>query len=149
MKPAVWVGFAIIAGALAFGARAFVTNLTPYVTFEQARAAKGSVQVMGKLDKKSIGSDGTTLDFTLLDDEGRRMPVRFAGARPANFEEAVQVTAIGSYDGATLQANNLLVKCPSKYQGTETKQYGASPDVGKASPPPGGLEAALKGAQTR
>ncbi len=58
MKPAVWVGLAIIIAALLFGARAFITNLTPYVTFDQARTARGNVQVMGKLDKKSIdGSD--------------------------------------------------------------------------------------------
>ena len=123
MKPAAWIGFAIIAGALAFGARAFVTNLTPYITFAQARQTQGTVQVMGKLDKKSIAVN-KTLDFTLVNDRGDRMPVTFAALRPANFAEAVQITAIGKYDGKVFQAENLLVKCPSKYQGTETRQYG-------------------------
>ena len=126
MKPAAWVGLAIIIASLAFGARAFVTNLTPYVTFDQAREARAPVQVMGKLDKESISIDsGTTLDFTLLDDKGDRLPVTFSAARPANFEMAVQVTAIGRYDGKIFQAENLLVKCPTKYQGTETKEYAA------------------------
>ena len=132
MKPAAWFGFLIILGALAFGAKAFVTNLTPYVTFTQARAAKGSVQVMGKLDKSSIKYDREQLAFTLVSDDGDRLPVRFTAARPANFEMAIQITAIGKYDGKRLDADNLLVKCPSKYQGTETeKSYNSGAGIGR------------------
>ena len=127
MKPAAWVGLAIIIAAIAFGARSFVTNLTPYLTFEQARKARGSVQVMGKLDKKSIEDRGSkALKFVLLDDAGDRLPVVFSDTRPANLEQATQITAIGKYDGTAFQADRLLVKCPSKYQGTETKEYGKS-----------------------
>ena len=127
MKPAAWVGLVIILGALVFGARAFVTNLTPYVPFAEARKAPGQVQVMGALDKTSIKNRADELEFTLVskDGSGERMPVRFTAARPANFEEAIEVTAIGRFDGQVFQADNLLVKCPSKYQGTETKEYGA------------------------
>lgn len=130
IKPAFWVGMAIIVAALAFGSRAFITNLTPYVSFEQARGAKGNVQTMGKLDKTSIRYDRGTLDFNLVDDAGQRLPVTFSGPRAANFEEAIQITAIGRYDGKVFQAKNLLVKCPTKYQGTETKEY--SQAAGKA-----------------
>ncbi|MES2461543.1 MAG: cytochrome c maturation protein CcmE [Armatimonadota bacterium] len=124
MKPAAWFGFLIIAGALAFGAKAFVSNLTPYVTFDQARSAKSEVQVMGKLDKTSIRSTPKELAFTIVADNGDRMPVRFTSAAPANFAMAIQVTAIGKVNGDTMEAKNLLVKCPTKYQGTETKEYG-------------------------
>lgn len=144
MKPAFCVGIAIIVAALAFGARAFVTNLTPYVPFKQARQARSGVQTIGKLDKKSIRYEQGTLRFTLVDDRGDRLPVEFRGPRAANFEQAMQITAIGQYDGTTFQAKNLLVKCPTKYQGTETKQYGqdvAKNSGGAATP---GVEAALK-----
>lgn len=124
MKPAAWFGFMIIAGALAFGAKAFVSNLTPYVTFAEARSAKSEVQVMGKLDKTSIRTSSKELAFTIIADNGDRMPVRFTAAAPANFAMAVQVTAIGKVNGDTMEAKNLLVKCPTKYQGTETKEYG-------------------------
>lgn len=125
MKPAVLLGFAIILGALCFGAKSFVTNLTPYVTFSDARSAKGTVQVMGGLDKTSVVQDGDALRFTLVSKDGKEtMPVVFTSTKPANFAEAIEVTAIGSYDGNKFQADNLLVKCPSKYQGTETKTYG-------------------------
>lgn len=126
MKPAAWLGLAIIIGALAFSAQAFVSNLTPYVTFAQAREAKGTVQVMGSLDKKSISPDQRSLQFTIVSKEGERMPVVFNSTRPANFEDAIEVTAIGSYENGTFQADNLLVKCPTKYKGTETKSYARS-----------------------
>jgi len=121
----------VIVASLAFGARAFVENLTPYVGFKDARAARGSVQVMGKLDKSTI-KYASTLDFVLVDDSGDRLPVSFSAVRPANFEQAMQVTAIGQYDGNIFQAKNLLVKCPTKYQGTETKEYAAD---GKTAAP--------------
>lgn len=129
MKPSGWIGLLVIVAALGMGARAFITNLTPYVTFADARKSKTAVQVMGKLDKKSIAYNGSQLEFTLVSENGEeRMPVVFKAQRPANFEQAIQITAIGSYDGDTFQAKNLLVKCPTKYQGTdtETKSYGAS-----------------------
>lgn len=123
VKPATWLGLAIILGALAYGAQAFVANLVPYVPFAQARTAQGTVQVMGKLDKKSIESGLQELRFVIEDKDGDRMPVSFTSARPPNFEMALEITAIGKYDGQTFRAKNLLVKCPTKYQGTETKSY--------------------------
>ena len=127
MKPAGWFGLVIILSALGFGAKSFVTNLTPYVTFTAARAATSQVQVMGALDKASVRERGPKLAFTIISPEGDRLPVRFTAAKPANFVMATQVTAIGKFDGRTFQADNLLVKCPTKYQGTETKAraYGA------------------------
>jgi len=129
MKPAAWFGLVVIICALAFGAKAFVTNLTPYVSFADARRAQGTVQVMGALDKASISSGASGLDFTLIAKDGSndRIPVTFQRTRPANFEMAIEVTAIGKWDGRVFRADNLLVKCPSKYQGTDatTKEYGA------------------------
>ena len=126
MKLPTVFGLIVILASIAFGANALVSNLTPYVTFEQARTAKSSVQVMGKLDKKSVNSDRHALNFVIVSKEGDRMPVAFTATRPANFEMATEVTAIGTFDGTTFRANNLLVKCPTKYQGKETtKSYTA------------------------
>ncbi len=146
MKPAAWVGLVVIVGALAFGSRAFVANLTPYITFAQAREAKGQVQIVGKLDKTSVDYEQghKTLLFTMLDDKNDRMRVAYTDVRPPNFEMATQITAIGTYDGATFRADKLLVKCPSKYQGTdqqgETKEYSAGSGLaGKGGNTTGGL----------
>ena len=47
------------------------------------------------------------------------MTVLYEGVKPGNFEEATQIVAIGSYSDGAFHANQLLVKCPSKYQGIE------------------------------
>lgn len=144
MKPAAWVGMGIILAALAFGARAFVTNLTPYVTFGEARQARGAVQVIAKLDKNSIGhGQGNTLNFVLVDDKNDRLPVQFSGPRAPNFDQAIQVTAIGKYDGQVFQADNLLVKCPTKYQGTDVQTYRGA----QTNDPQDARQRALSGAQ--
>jgi cytochrome c-type biogenesis protein CcmE len=51
--------------------------------------------------------------------------VRYHGLRPANFEDAISIVAIGSWDAGAqeFRAEKLLVKCPSKYQGAEVKTY--------------------------
>ncbi|MCX7895023.1 MAG: cytochrome c maturation protein CcmE [Thermoanaerobaculum sp.] len=121
------VGLTLIVGFIAFGAGAFKASLTPYVSFAQARATGDAVQVAGKLVHGSANYDESSgkLFFLLEDGQGDRMRVEFAGTKPGNFEEATQIVAIGRFSGGVFVAEKLLVKCPSKYQGTEEKQYGA------------------------
>ena len=119
------VGFVAIAAALAFGGTAFVRNLTPYLAFKEARTSQGTVQVMGALDKTSVSNKGGVLNFTLVEkDTAERLPVVFKHTMPSNFLLAIEITAIGRYENNQFNADRLLVKCPSKYQGTETKSYG-------------------------
>ncbi len=117
------LGALVILAFVAFGAGAFKSNLTPYVSFTQAKATRDAVQVAGKLIHGSDHYDETTqsLRFTLQDEHGDTMPVAYKGLKPGNFEEAIQVVAIGRFQGGELQAEKLLVKCPSKYQGIEAK----------------------------
>ena len=128
MKKGYWT-----AGGLAFvfvllGVTAFTKTLTPYLSFDEARKARGTVQVMGGLDKTSDRYDTTTqrLFFDLVDDRGARMPVTYGGVRPANFKDAISIVAIGRYSGDHFEAENLLVKCPSKYQAEADKQAGTT-----------------------
>ncbi len=118
IKAGTAIAVFLIFGALAYGAGQFVTNLTPYVTFKEAKADPNRVfQVMGPLDhSQRIEFDGA-LSFTIKDPKtGETMPVRFKKSKPANFEQATQVTAIGSWNGQYFEARKLLVKCPSKYE---------------------------------
>ncbi|GBC79546.1 Cytochrome c-type biogenesis protein CcmE [bacterium HR09] len=128
-RRAVWtvVGLALIVGFVAFGAGAFKASLTPYVSFAQARASQDAVQVAGTLVQGSSYFDEASgkLVFLLEDTQGDRMRVEFAGTKPGNFEEATQIVAIGRFTNGVFAAEKLLVKCPSKYQGVEEKQYGA------------------------
>lgn len=129
-------GYYILGGVLllafaGFSLASFKQTLTPYVTFAQARELDRTVQVAGGLEKGSAAYDtqSGTLSFNLKDKTtGDTLRVAYKGLRPANFEDAISIVAIGRFDAKNkeMQAEKLLVKCPSKYQGAEvTKTYGS------------------------
>lgn len=122
------LGALLLVAFAGFSLASFKEALTPYVPYEKARESTGAVQVAGGLVAGSTDYDETSglLHFALFDEEtGETMPVRYEGVKPANFEEAISIVAIGRYDAASgeFAANKLLVKCPSKYQGIEEKEY--------------------------
>jgi cytochrome c-type biogenesis protein CcmE len=129
MKRAYWAGALLVVGFLVLGLTTFSRSMTPYVSFAEAKAAPRNVQVMGALEKGTSRYDTSskTLHFTLLDMKTREsIPVAYTDVKPANFEDAVSIVAIGRYENGVFSAEKLLVKCPSKYQGEEIeKQYGA------------------------
>ena len=133
MKKAYWAGAALILVFLALGLTTFSSSMTPYVTFDEAERSARVVQVMGGLEQGSSRYDATskTLHFRLVDLETKKvLPVAYRDVKPANFEDAVSIVAIGKYQKDTFNAEKLLVKCPSKYQGQETeKHYGAKVEV--------------------
>lgn len=122
------IGAVLLLVFAGFSYSTFRETLTPYVPYDEARARTHAVQVAGGLEKgsSSYDDDADFLRFTLVDEEsGDTMRVRYEGLKPANFEDAVSIVAIGTYDPAAkeLAADKLLVKCPSKYQGIEEKTY--------------------------
>ncbi|MBK6405669.1 MAG: cytochrome c maturation protein CcmE [Holophagales bacterium] len=133
MKKAYWAGAALILAFLVLGLTTFSSTMTPYVTFAEAEKSVRVVQVMGGLEKGSSRYDtvSKTLHFNLVDLETKKvLPVAYRDVKPANFEEAVSIVAIGKYQKDGFHAEKLLVKCPSKYQGEETeKHYGAKVSV--------------------
>jgi cytochrome c-type biogenesis protein CcmE len=111
-----------------FSFSAFKSSMTPYVSFEQARQVERVVQVAGGLEKGSTtyAEAEESLFFTLKDPKSAEtLRVRYKGVKPGNFEDAISIVAIGHFDSGAKQfeADKLLVKCPSKYQGAEVKQY--------------------------
>lgn len=135
MKRGYVVAAALAVAFVLLGVTSFTKTLTPYLSFDEARKARGVVQVMGGLDKTSDRYDTATqrLSFDLVDDRGARMPVSYGGIKPANFKDAISIVAIGRYRDGRIEAEKLLVKCPSKYQGAEVERaYGA----GKTPPGP-------------
>jgi cytochrome c-type biogenesis protein CcmE len=130
VKKGYWIAAGLALAFVALGLTAFQKTLTPYVTFDEARKAKGVVQVMGALDKTSDRYDTASqeLSFALLDEHGRALPVAYRGIKPGNFKDAISIVAIGRYRNGRIEADKLLVKCPSKYQGAEVeKAYAAAP----------------------
>ena len=109
---------ALLVTAAAIGVTSFKKTMTPYISFAEARKATGLVQVHGVLaDKKYVMErDKQFLSFRLKDEQGEVLPVEYHGVIPGNLDQAISIVAIGRYDHGTFTAEQLLVKCPSKYQ---------------------------------
>lgn len=119
MKPKLILGLLLVVASIGFGVTAFKNSLTPYISFAEARRSGLSSQVNGTLaDPAEVryDVDRSELAFTLRDDKNEVMPVVYHGVKPANFEQATSVVAIGTYKDGRFEADQLLVKCPSKYQ---------------------------------
>ena len=120
MKPKYIIGIAIIVIFAVFGAMSFKKTLTPYVSFEEAKRSGATVQIIGEIAFSEVkyDLDSHQLRFPILDETGQRMMVTYGGTKPANFEQAEEVVVIGKYENGAFTADQLLVKCPSKYQGS-------------------------------
>ena len=137
-------GVALVAGFAYLGLGAFKSALTPYVSFAEARAATGRhVQVTGVLpdDRGYRYSDDQerTFRFVMHEQEsGDSLEIVYQGVKPATFEEASSIVAIGSFDGERFQATHLLTKCPSKYEGEDPSRHESALGRTQAEPPPPG-----------
>lgn len=122
------LGGVLLLAFAGFSLSSFKETLTPYVSYTQARETSRVVQVAGALEKGSSSYEDAEdfLYFTLQDPKTHEnLRVRYKGLKPANFEDAISIVAIGQYDETSkeFEAHKLLVKCPSKYQGAEVKEY--------------------------
>jgi len=120
MKTSHIIGAIIIIGAVVLALFSFQSSLTNYVTVAEAKSTGANVQVAGLVLHNSIRYDTASnlLIFTLKEPQGAEMIVEYAKSKPANFENAEKVVAIGKFDrdNDVFTANELLVKCPSKYE---------------------------------
>ena len=123
MNVKVLVALGLLVAAIAVGVTGFRKSMTPYISFAEARRSTGLVQVNGKLADKNyvLKREEQFLQFKLRDSRDQVMPVIFRGVIPGNFDQAESVVAIGRYDGDHFEAEQLLVKCPSKYQAEAEK----------------------------
>ena len=121
MKKSYIIGAVIIVAALAMAMYSFKSTLTAYVTVAEAKTSNRPVQVAGVIVKGTDRYDlnNNNLVFTLREDGGAQMVVEYDGPRPGNFDDATKVVAIGMYEmkKQVFQARELLVKCPTKYEG--------------------------------
>ncbi len=61
-----------------------------------------------------------TFSFYLVDTKGNEMKVIYDGSIPNNFETAKSVVVTGKYQNGYFHANDILTKCPSKYEDQKT-----------------------------
>ena len=121
MKLKYVIGIGIILIFIVFGALSFRKNLTPYVGFNEAKSSNSSVQIIGEVlpEETKYDLENQKFYFTLKDPKGEKMNIVFNGVKPANFEQATNIVVIGKYQDGVFLADQVLVKCPSKYQGAK------------------------------
>ena len=137
MKPRILIGSLLVLLSIAIGVTAFKQSLTPYISFAEARRSGTSVQVNGVLaDPGHVRYDAekSELVFALKDDKNEVMDVVYKGVKPVNFEMATNVVAIGAYKEGRFAADQLLVKCPSKYQAEGDAKAASSGPARSAAP---------------
>ncbi len=120
MKRLYLIGGLIVIAFTILGATSFTKALTPYISFAEARQTHKTVQIMGTLaDTQVTREPDGRFSFKLKDDKGDIMKVIYNGAKPTDMERAPSIGAIGQYENGIFVAQQLLVKCPSKYQGVD------------------------------
>lgn len=103
-------------------------DASTYVTFSKAKDVyeSGSLtkfHVVGKLKKDEEnnieglkkGDDKMSFTFQMIDEDGMKENVFYGEPMPADFLLSEQVVVIGGYENNTFVADNILLKCPSKY----------------------------------
>lgn len=111
----------ILSGILAYDA--FNSYINPYLTASQlirnsSAYLNKNIQVIGTIVNGSTSwrEDGTLL-FNLTDGEST-IRITYKGSLPQNFKEGEQAVVIGKLISLNImEASQILVKCPSKYEG--------------------------------
>lgn len=116
--------FSIGATVVGLGAMfaAFLGNAKSYVTIAEAKEKSNTgVYLPGDLQKETLFTDTARREvrFVLKDEVGDQVKVVLKGAPPANMGNATRVVVVGSMKGEEFVAHNILLKCPSKYEGEE------------------------------
>ncbi|UCD64084.1 MAG: cytochrome c maturation protein CcmE [Candidatus Zixiibacteriota bacterium] len=125
MKAKYIIGGVIIVLFLIWGSSAFLKTTVQYVSIGEASRATRTVQVMGKIDFDRVvySAERSRLEFAIYDAEApdktaaESMNVVYYGVVPGNFDQATSVVLKGKSEGEYFVAEQMLVKCPSKYQG--------------------------------
>lgn len=127
MKAKYIVGPVIIAAFIVWGLTSFMSTTVRYVSIAEVSHSRGTVQVMGKIDFAGLKYDtqNSRLVFEIIDPTdnsgNKRLKIIYSGVVPGNFDQATSVVAKGRYQDGVFVADQLLVKCPSKYQGLQGK----------------------------
>jgi len=110
------------------------SDYSSYATFEQATAQVGKeFRIVGNLaESKEMHydpiEDPNLFTFQMLDKAGVEKKVVFYGSKPRDFERSEDIVLTGKMDGEVFEANNILLKCPSKYveDEIEIREYSTS-----------------------
>lgn len=103
-----------IAGSIIFTS---VSGQSRYSDFNDAFKSPGEkITVIGKLNRdKQMVDLPNHMEFYVVDENKRECKVIYHKTKPQDFERSEKIVMTGQAHGNTFVANELLLKCPSKY----------------------------------
>ena len=120
MKKTHIIAIVIIAIAVA-ALIATLGNTSTYADFSEAmKNPEAEYHVVGKLNKEKPTEYNPVINadefvFYMLDNNGLEKKVVLHKTKPQDFERSEQIVIIGKMKGDEFHANEILMKCPSKY----------------------------------
>ncbi|MDZ7771852.1 MAG: cytochrome c maturation protein CcmE [Balneolaceae bacterium] len=117
MKPKLIIGLLCIVGFTSLLMYNFGNSISTYVNFQQAQDMEGAHVVGTWEDSRDYGfsMEEKQFSFYMKDEEGNVRRVVYPKPKPNNFEQADRLVVIGSMQNGVFYANDMLMKCPSKY----------------------------------
>lgn len=131
MKKTHIIGIIVIAVALGV-ILSTISNSSTYATFSEAQANPGTTyHVVGKVNKEipfdyNPEVNANIFGFHLVDNNGKEVNVVYNGAKPQDFERSEQIVVIGKMTEGSFHCKQILMKCPSKYNGNDADRKAAS-----------------------
>lgn len=125
MKPKVLIGVIAIVGFTSLLMYNFGNSISTYVNFEQAEGMEGA-HVVGTWDSSreyGFSMERKQFSFYMKDQDGNVRKVIYPKPKPNNFEQADQLVVIGEMQNGAFYANDMLMKCPSKYNNADASQF--------------------------
>jgi cytochrome c-type biogenesis protein CcmE len=125
MNIKVLLGVIAIVGFTSLMMYNFGESLSQYTDFEMAAESSGAHVVGDWVKEQPYGfsRESKQFSFYMKDEKGNVRQVVYPKPKPNNFEEAERLVVIGSVkkvqingvDKEIFYANEMLMKCPSKY----------------------------------
>lgn len=115
---------AVVIGVLIF--TSFSGSTSEYLTIAEVRGLEPeqprNSRVSGEIVVDSVNYSTRDILLTFeIEDETGILPIAYKGPRPDMLEDAVEAVVVGKFDTSAqiFRADELLMKCPSKYEEKE------------------------------
>ncbi len=118
MKTKTIIGLVMIAGFSSLLLFSFGRQVGGYMDFAEAAETGSRAHVVGdwvQQDQAHYDAAGNLFTFYMKDAQGEVKRVQYANTKPASFEDAEKLVVEGHMKDGMFIAENILMKCPSKY----------------------------------
>lgn len=122
MRTKTIVGIVLIVAFTSVLLMNFGQQVGGYMNFEEAEASGSTAHVVGDwVTERAFAYDANTnvFSFHMKDENGTIREVHYNQPKPPNFEDAEKLVVEGKVMDDIFVAENILMKCPSKYNSAD------------------------------